>query len=173
MKSLKRIDKVIFTLILTGCFAAMSCQNQQSEMSQNGDQNSETSPSTPVTRNDYLIFGHVSGFCLNCDVLYKIENDSIYTTKFCTNLDPGTAVFSFLKAVDDNSPAGELTREIPSKLLNEQNTFIGAPRPDVGHYYFEVKIGGKIKHWYVEAAGVPDYLTSYMADVKTVMNNLR
>lgn len=168
MKNLKLLGGLNAVLVLMACFLASACQKLETEM------NSKQPSGTLLARGQYsVVFGHVGGFCKDCDVLYKIKNDTVYTTKFSTNLDPKTAVFSFLTVVDSFSLAGSLPYSTPPKLLEEQSTVIGTYRPDLGHYYIEVRIHDSIHHWYVEASNVPDYLTSYLADIQKVMNDLR
>lgn len=170
MKNLKIISKlVVLSSFISGAFM-MSCQDQFLRLS---ELNSQTGAVGLREKSGYLIFGHVGGFCMNCDVLYKIENDSIYATKFSTNLNPDSAVFSFLKLTSKDSLVGRLPYTIPAALFNEQSVEIGAPRPDVGHYYLAVSTRDIVRHWYIEAYGVPDYLKPYLANVQTAMSKLR
>lgn len=126
-------------------------------------------PKPPLT--DYLVFGHLGSFCMNCDVLYKIENESLYTTGKVAHVDPTHPSFTLLP-LSQYQLVKDLPSEFPSQLLNEKAESIGSYFPDVGATYIEVKQNGTVHHWYIQAGSTPSYLVEFIKQVTTAETEL-
>jgi hypothetical protein len=142
--------------------ALSNCERQNIKPQTEGEPNSS---------NDYFIFGHTAGFCLNCDAVYKIQDGKLYGANHQNIFYPDSVQF---KSFPDTSYklVSSLSSEIPPPLLKESSMNIGTYFPDAGHYYIEVSHNHEVHHWYIEAGNTPCYLANFLKDVSAAMGKL-
>ena len=126
----------------------------------------------PVLSIEYLIFGHIDGFCMKCDVLYKIEAGQLYSTHYQQRIDVPNPQFTLLDS-SHYELACNLITEVPADLLNEKTETVGSYFPDVGRYYIEIKKGNSTRHWFIEGKNVPDYLQPFINDMNIALVSLQ
>lgn len=121
---------------------------------------------------DYFVFGHTQAFCMNCDVVCKIENGKLYGTINQVVGNPDSVAMVLLP---DSlyEKVKSLPSRLPSQIFSETSERIGSYWPDAGHYYIKIKLNGKERHWLIEAGDNPAYLNDFVAELNEAINELR
>jgi hypothetical protein len=133
------LNSVLLVLVIA------SCETRDNEVS-----SKEPNPLT-----DVIVFGHFDSFIKNPDVLFKLENNTLYTTKMQENIDVQNPPTFYTMSVNDSivSAATSILKNPPSTLLSSTSHQIGFNNPDVGFSYFQVGSYQNGKYWHIAAGG--------------------
>ena len=129
----------------------------------------------PVSSIDYLMFGHLGGFCMECDVVYKIVDGKLFGASHQMISDPDAIQLTELPTSSYNL-VSLLTRQIPMPLVAGSTTsinIVGTPFPDVGSMYLEVSQNKKVYRWYIRSADLPSDLQAFIDSVQDALGKLK
>ncbi len=128
----------------------------------------------PSASVDYLMFGHTSGFCIQCDEVYKIFEGKLYGASNQIISDPDAVALTQLPN-SNYSLVSSITSQIPIRIVTGSTSsinIIGAPFPDAGHTYIEVSQNKKIYRWYIELGNIPSDLQDFLNAVQAALSKL-
>ena len=134
-------------------------------------QSGEKIPSASV---DYLMFGHTSGFCMNCDKVYKIVDGKLFGASHQVISDPDAVALTQLPT-SSYAMVSSLTSQIPNRLVTGSTSSInniGTYFPDAGHTYIEVSQSKRVYRWYIEPGNLPTDLIDFMGAVNDALSKL-
>jgi hypothetical protein len=123
---------------------------------------------------DYMMFGHMSGFCMNCDEVYKIVDGKLFGASHQMISDPDAVALTQLPT-SSYAIVSSLTTQIPNRLVTGSTTSInkiGTYFPDAGHTYIEVSQNKKVYRWYIEPGNLPSDLQVFIDAVQDALNKL-
>lgn len=153
--------KIIILLLLT--LIGTSCEYNEFD---GGEQPSNL---------DYLLFGHLNGFCMQCDAVYKIQNGKLEGLRNQTISDPSTA--NLLPLTDEQYQLVKtLINQVPPRLIivfDGSIRNLGSAFPDAGHYYVEVSKAGKLYRWYLEAGNLPQDVQTFVSSMQDALAKLQ
>jgi hypothetical protein len=112
---------------------------------------------------DYVVFGSLGSFRMNPDVLFKVINDSVFTTNRLPviNVNMPPAYRPFLTPDSLVTAFKMLAADIPDQLCSESRENIGsASIPDSGYIYIEIGTSNSRQHWNVLSS--PPYLANFI-----------
>ena len=128
----------------------------------------------PNASGDYLMFGHTSGFCMNCDEVYKIVDGKLFGASRQMISDPDEVVLTQLPT-SSYAIVSSLTMQIPNRIVTGSTSSInriGTYFPDAGHTYIEVSQSKKVYRWYIEPGNLPSDLTGFISEVNSALGKL-
>jgi len=126
----------------------------------------------PEQNPEYILFGHFYGFCVGeqCVEIFKLTEDGLFEDD--TDQYPNRDKIyegNYKKLGDDKYQlVKSLFEQIPSQLLNEKDTVIGAPdASDGGGIYFAIKDGNGTRFWLIDQFehNIPEYLKPFKQQV--------
>jgi hypothetical protein len=136
--------------------------------------NDTWSGTVPSSSIEYMIFGHTSGFCLNCDEVYKIIDGKLFGASGQMISDPDAVPLTQLPSSAYNL-VSPLVTQVPKRIVTGSITTtntIGTYFPDAGHYYIEVSQNKKVYRWYIEPGNLPNDLQPFINAVQDALGKL-
>lgn len=120
-----------------------------------------------------VIFGHLGSFMVNPDILYKLENNTIYTTHRQATMDMENLPAFYPVNVSDSlrNAVETLFAGLPSALTNNTSHSVGVYFPDVGYSYISVSKGEQIQYWYLQAT-LPAELNDFSKSLMGILAKL-
>ena len=126
-----------------------------------------------VLTNAQVIFGHLGSFRINPDILYKLENNTLYTTHRLPSIDLQNLPPFYPATVSDSlkSAVSTLFQNLPSALTSSSSHVVGSYFPDVGYAYIQIKKDSLIQYWDLEGS-LPADLQNFSAQLNNLLAKL-
>lgn len=124
---------------------------------------------------DYLLFGHLAGFCNDCDAVFKLENGKLSGAQHRVISDPDTARLVQLSDASYQQ-VSSLLQQAPMRLFTGSTSEIqtlGSPVPDMGYQYIELSANNSVRRWRIEGGNVPSDVQPFVQALTDAIGKLQ